>query len=114
MTQLIFPAPVTELIAELQANCDRDFADARAMPPAVYTSPQFLELEKEHLFRTQWLCVGRASRLQKTGDYMTCDIAGQPVVVLRDDQNEIRAFSNVCLHRMSVLLQGSGNVRSIV
>ena len=60
------------------------------------------------------LCVGRASRLQKTGDYMTCDIAGQPVVVLRDDQNEIRAFSNVCLHRMSVLLQGSGNVRSIV
>lgn len=53
MTQLIFPAPVTELIAELQANCDRDFADARAMPPAVYTSPQFLELEKEHLFRTQ-------------------------------------------------------------
>ena len=114
MAQLIFPTPLAELTSALQANCDRDFVNARAMPPEVYTSQQFLELEQQQLFRTQWLCVGRVSRLQNVGDYLTCDLAGQPVVVLRDDQKQIRAFSNVCLHRMSVLLQGSGNVRSIV
>lgn len=114
MVQLITPTPVSTLIDQLQENCERDFTDARAMPPQVYTSPAFLEVEQTQLFRKQWLCVGRVSRLQKVGDYLTCDVAGQPVVVLRDNQNQIRAFSNVCLHRMSVLLQGSGNVRSIV
>ncbi|MCH4874729.1 aromatic ring-hydroxylating oxygenase subunit alpha [Pseudomonas sp. TMW22091] len=114
MVQLITPTPVSTIIAQLQENSERNFADARAMPPQVYTSPAFLEVEHTQLFRKQWLCVGRVSRLQKVGDYLTCDVAGQPVVVLRDNQNQIRAFSNVCLHRMSVLLQGSGNVRSIV
>jgi choline monooxygenase len=114
MAQLITPTPVAQLIAELQHNCDRDFVDARAMPPEVYTSQAFVELEQEHIFKAQWLCVGRASRLEKAGDYLTCEIAGQPVLVLRDNHEQIRAFSNVCLHRMSVLLHGSGNVRAIV
>ncbi|MDO6462342.1 SRPBCC family protein [Granulosicoccaceae sp. 1_MG-2023] len=91
-----------------------DFPNARAMPPEVYTSPEFVALEEEKIFRKQWYCVGRASSLKNTGDYLTCTVAGQPVVVLRDSQQQIRAFSNVCLHRMSELLKGSGNVSSIV
>ena len=114
MSQLITPKPVSEIIAALQANCDLDFADARAMPPEVYTSEAFLELEQQQIFRSQWLCVGRVSSLQNVGDYLTCDLAGQPVVVLRDNNEQIRAYSNVCLHRMSVLLEGTGNVRAIV
>ncbi|WP_027896097.1 aromatic ring-hydroxylating oxygenase subunit alpha [Zestomonas thermotolerans] len=114
MAQLITPPPVAEIIAKLQKSCDLDFSDAHAMPPEVYTSEAFLELEQEHIFRSQWICVGRASRLQKPGDYLTYEIAGQPVLVLCDNQQQIRAFSNVCLHRMAVLLQGSGTVRSIV
>ncbi len=114
MADLISPKPAEECVAALQANCDLDFADARAMPPEVYTSGPFLELEMENIFRKQWVCVGRASRLQNAGDYLTCDVGGQPVVVLRDNDEQIHAFSNVCLHRMSQLLQGTGNVRAIV
>ncbi len=114
MAKLISPKPADECIAALQANCDLDFADARAMPAEVYTSEQFLKLEQEKIFRKQWLCVGRATSLQNVGDYLTCDISGQPVLVLRDKNQQIRAFSNVCLHRMSQLLQGTGNVSSIV
>lgn len=45
---------------------------------------------------------------------MTMTIAGEPVIVLRDGQGTLRAMSNVCRHRMSTLLAGRGNARSIV
>ena len=47
--------------------------------------------------------------LAEPGDYVTCELAGQPVAVLRDRQGGLRALSNVCLHRMSTLLEGRGN-----
>lgn len=84
------------------------------MPPEVYTSPAFLELEKQTIFAREWQCLGRASALAKAGDYLTADINGQPVVVVRTAEGTLRAMSNVCLHRMSVLLQGRGNARVIV
>jgi phenylpropionate dioxygenase-like ring-hydroxylating dioxygenase large terminal subunit len=110
------PAPNAgeTIVRQLQAGCERPFSDARSMPPAVYTSEAFLALEQQHIFRREWLCVGRASALQAAGDYLTADIDGQPVVVLRDETLGLKAFSNVCLHRMSVLLEGRGNVRRIV
>jgi phenylpropionate dioxygenase-like ring-hydroxylating dioxygenase large terminal subunit len=107
-------APIDKLTSALKTNCQLDFADAKAMPPEVYTSEAFLGLEQEHLFRSEWQCVGRASSLSKTGDYLTYDLAGQPVLVVLNKKQEIRAYSNVCLHRMSILLKDSGNVKSIV
>jgi phenylpropionate dioxygenase-like ring-hydroxylating dioxygenase large terminal subunit len=103
-----------DVVHALQANCERPFEDARSMPPEVYTSEAFLALERRDVFRHEWLCLGRASALAKHGDYLTGTIDDQPVVVLREATGELRAFSNVCLHRMSVLLEGRGNVRRIV
>ena len=45
---------------------------------------------------------------------MTAELAGQPIMVLRDRDGNLRAQSNVCLHRMSMLLEGAGHVKSIV
>ncbi|UXX82835.1 aromatic ring-hydroxylating oxygenase subunit alpha [Roseovarius pelagicus] len=90
------------------------FESARAMPPEVYTSPEFADLELEHIFREDWYCIGRASALPESGDYVTCTLAGQPIMVLRDKDGAIKAQSNVCLHRMSTLLEGRGRARSIV
>ena len=98
----------------LKDNVSSPFEQARAMPPEVYTSDKFLEAELEHVFRKDWFCVGRASALANPGDYVTCDLAGQPIVVLRDRDGYLRSLSNVCLHRMSTLLHGRGNIRSIV
>jgi phenylpropionate dioxygenase-like ring-hydroxylating dioxygenase large terminal subunit len=92
-----------------------DFEAARAMPPSVYTSPDVLARELDRVFCRQWcrqwLCVGRASAIAEPGDYITSEIAHQPIMVLRDRDGAIRAFSNVCLHRMSVLLEGRGHLR---
>ncbi len=104
----------TSILDGLRAAATAPFEEARAMPPEVYTSPDFLELEMRHIFARDWYCVGRADGLAHPGDYLTCDLAGQPVAVLRDRDGHLRAMSNVCLHRMSTLLQGSGNTRAIV
>ena len=100
--------------AELQASVSVPFAQARAMPKSVYTSAEFLDREQDHIFRKDWLCAGRAEALPDPGDYLTMQIAGEPVIVLRDRAGAIRAMSNVCRHRMSTLLEGRGNTRAIV
>jgi phenylpropionate dioxygenase-like ring-hydroxylating dioxygenase large terminal subunit len=99
---------------ELKQNVAVPFETARAMPPSVYTSQEFLAQELEHIFSREWFCAGRASALSKPGDYTTLELAGQPVMVIRDRDGNLRAQSNVCLHRMSTLLSGSGNTQSIV
>ncbi|WP_299474818.1 SRPBCC family protein [Cypionkella sp.] len=100
--------------AELHANVSVPFTQARAMPKSVYTSEAFLAQEQKHVFAQDWLCAGRAESLPNPGDYLTMQIAGELVIVLRDRDDQIRAMSNVCRHRMSTLLQGRGNTRSIV
>ena len=99
---------------ELFDNVNTPFENARAMPPSVYTSGSFLDRELSNIFAHDWFCVGRASALANPGDYSTLELAGQPIIVLRDNGGTLRAMSNVCLHRMSTLLHGRGNTRSIV
>jgi choline monooxygenase len=105
---------LSQSVQELADAANRPFNDARAMPPSLYTSSEFHSREIENIFAKEWICVGRSSGLGKAGDYLTYDLAGQPVVVLRDPNGMLRAFSNVCLHRMSTLLEGSGNKNTIV
>ncbi len=107
-------APARSALAELRANVALPFTSARAMPKSVYTSPDFAEAEARHIFARDWLCAGRADALPNPGDYLTMEIAGEPVIILRDRQGALRGMSNVCRHRMSTLLEGRGNVRSIV
>lgn len=99
--------------AELAASVAVPFEQARAMPVSVYTSADFLKLEEERIFARSWLCAGRADALKAPGDYLTLEIAGEPVIVLRDREGGLRAMSNVCRHRMSVLLEGRGHARVI-
>ncbi|MFK7838524.1 MAG: aromatic ring-hydroxylating dioxygenase subunit alpha [Sulfitobacter sp.] len=101
-------------IDALRDNVSVPFEQARAMPPAVYMSDAFHDAELENVFKKSWFCVGRASALAKPGDYLTCELAGQPIIVLRDKDNVLRAYSNVCRHRMSTLLHGRGNAKTIV
>ena len=100
-------------LAELRANVAVPFNRARAMPKSVYTSPDFLALEEKHIFGAEWLSAGRADTLQGPGAYLTMEINGEPIIILRDRDGALRGLSNVCRHRMSTLLEGRGTVRSI-
>ncbi|NDW04940.1 aromatic ring-hydroxylating oxygenase subunit alpha [Jiella pacifica] len=107
-------SPVATPAEELRANVSVPFEAARAMPRSVYTAQDFLDLELEHIFSREWICAGRTDALKAPGDYLTLEIAGEPIIVLRDREGTLRAMSNVCRHRMSTLLEGRGNTRAIV
>ncbi|MDT2032761.1 MAG: SRPBCC family protein [Planktomarina sp.] len=99
---------------DLKENTSLPFDKARAMSPSVYTDHNFLDAELSKIFSRDWFCVGRADALAKPGDYLTLDLADQPILVLRDSTDKLRAMSNVCRHRMSTLLEGRGSIRAIV
>lgn len=103
-----------DAVEQLRASTALPFESVRAMPPSVYTSQEFPEQELKHIFSKDWFCLGRSSALANAGDYTTCELAGQPIAVIRDREGTLRAMSNACLHRMSTLLAGRGNTRSIV
>ena len=81
----------------------------KPLPHSVYTSAELLEREIATLFYREWICAGHVSEFQTPGDYLTFDIVDKPVLVVCDDSGEIRAFSNVCRHRGTVLASGRGN-----
>ena len=78
-----------------------------------YIDPQFLKVEQAQIFRKSWQFVCHEEKLKCVGSYVTVDIQGQSIVVVRADDGELKAFYNVCKHRAHELLQGEGSVRLI-
>src|SRR5207247_2026224 len=72
---------------------------ARTLPGRYYTSPEIFAEEVERIFIRRWVCVGRAAELPDPGDYFLADVAGESVIVLRDQSGTLRAHYNVCRHR---------------
>ncbi len=87
----------------------RDVNEACALPSLVYTSEEFFEFEKDAVFGHEWLCVGRADQIANPGDWYAFEIAGEPLLVTRDRNGEIRVLSAVCRHRGMVVAEGSGH-----
>ncbi|SMF27338.1 aromatic ring-hydroxylating oxygenase subunit alpha [Pseudogulbenkiania subflava] len=80
-----------------------------------YTSPAVFDADMEHIFGKHWIYVGVSIDVPEAGDYMTVQIGSQPILIVRDDDNEIRAFHNVCRHRGSRLCaEEKGTVGNLV
>ena len=88
-------------------------ADGRTIPFDWYSDPAVLRLERERIFRRTWQYAGRADQVAEPGAFFTCDLAGIPIVVVRDDQGGLRAFLNVCRHRGSLVCEGEGKRASL-
>lgn len=80
----------------------------RQLEPRHFRDPAITELEEQRIFARTWQLVSHVNRLPNPGDYLTSTAGSQPVLVLRDEHGELRAFRNVCRHRGSRLLSGSG------
>ena len=79
----------------------RPAAEATPLPNWCYTSAGWYALEVERVFMKVWNYVGHESRIPEPGDFFTVEITGAPVIVIRGDDGEIRAFHNSCRHRGS-------------
>jgi len=82
---------------------------ARGLPAEAYTSDAFLQAEFATLFHDNWICVACAHQLPRAGDVRPVEVAGLPLLLLRDTGGEIRAFHNVCRHRNLKLVDAPGN-----
>ena len=65
----------------------------------IYLDPAVFELEMQRLWAAAWLFVGHDSQVPQAGDYITADIAGQPVLMLRADDGAIHVLHNRCAHK---------------
>jgi len=80
-----------------------------------YTSPEIFDLDIQAIFSKHWLFSAAEAEIPEAGDYVTIDIGPYSVIILRDDEEEIRAFHNVCRHRGSRLLkEPCGEIGNIV
>jgi choline monooxygenase len=80
-------------------DADLPLERARTIPSVWYTDAEIQTAERQRVFGRSWQTVGRVDQLSGPGSYFTADIAGEPILVLRDGDSVMRAFHNVCRHR---------------
>jgi phenylpropionate dioxygenase-like ring-hydroxylating dioxygenase large terminal subunit len=92
---------------------------ARTLASRFYTEPSILEIEKSKIFHKIWQMVGTLDQpcgemnganhtIADPETFFTAELAGEPIVIVRDKQGTLRAFSNVCRHRAGPIASGSG------
>jgi phenylpropionate dioxygenase-like ring-hydroxylating dioxygenase large terminal subunit len=101
--------PPPGLSADDIARAALPLDQAWTLPPAAYLSTPIYEREVERLMRGGWLPVARLDQVGEPGDYLCLDLFGQPVMVVRGTDGEVRVMSRVCLHRAAEIAEGTGN-----
>lgn len=84
-----------------------DPLDGWSLPAWTYSDAEFFAVEKERVFAPSWQVVCHESDVAEPGDWHTLDYIGESVVVIRDTDGTLRAFTNVCRHRGSRLVDDS-------
>ena len=64
-----------------------------------YTDPSVFEREQQQIFGRWWIAAGRDELLLEAGDYFLFEVAGESLIIMRDAENRLHAFYNVCRHR---------------
>ena len=85
------PKDLENPVAALAQMASAPFAQAMAMPPAVYTSQEFLDLERAHIFHKEWICVGRASAWTADQPVREFDVTGAAIRVTRAADGSLTA-----------------------
>ena len=80
-------------------TADTFTSGAKTLPQRYFVSPEIFAKEEEKIFSAQWVLVGHQSQIAKAGDYFIQEVAGESLIVLRDQKREVRGFYNVCRHR---------------
>lgn len=79
------------------------------LPASVYLDANMLECEKAEIFWRTWQIVGRREQVRNPGDYLCANLLGEPLLIARDKDGELRGFYNVCRHRAGPPAEGCGN-----
>lgn len=92
-----------------------DPLDGWSLPAWTYSDPDFHAAEQARIFRPSWQIACHASDIPDSGDWHSIEYGGESIIVIRGDDGHVRAFTNVCRHRGSRLVDGaSGCAKKLV
>ena len=104
--------PVEEIIAAYDP--DAPLAEASTIPSSWYTDARVFALEKETCFSRSWQLAARIDQLLKPGSYVTTEIGGEPIVLVRGHDEKLRGFYNVCRHHAAaVMVEPAGQAQQL-
>jgi phenylpropionate dioxygenase-like ring-hydroxylating dioxygenase large terminal subunit len=93
---------------------EADPFDGVSLPGWLYCDPEFFEAEKKAFLRAAPQVVCHESEIARAGEWRSLDYLGESVIVIRGDDGKVRAFSNVCRHRGSRLVDGTGGCAKVL
>ena len=85
-----------------------------SLPGWLYYDPEFFDAEKKAFLRAAPQVVCHESEIREPGEWRSLEYLGESVIVIRGDDGEMRSFSNVCRHRGSRLVDGSGGCAKVL
>ena len=91
-----------------------DPLDGMSLPGWLYHDPEFFEAEKRAFLRAAPQIVCHQSEIAAPGEWRSLEYLGESVIVIRGDDGEVRAFANVCRHRGSRLVDGTGGCAKVL
>ena len=94
-------ARLNELLPAFDAKLP--LSKARTIPSAWYFDAEIYALECRKVF-AGWQYVGRSEQVKDAGSFLTAEIAGEPILVVRDEHGTLRAFHNACRHRAAQVI----------
>ncbi len=95
-------------------NPDAPLAEASTIPSAWYTDKRIFALEQQAVFGRSWQVAARIDQLTNPGDYVTTEIADEPIVIVRGSDQQLRGFFNVCRHHAAaVMTEPEGNATQL-
>ncbi len=77
---------------------------AYTIPAPWYFDKRIEQLEGDGVFASNWQVVGRRDQVKDPGQFFTIDVNGEPLVVVRSDDGNLRAFYNVCRHHAAAVV----------
>jgi phenylpropionate dioxygenase-like ring-hydroxylating dioxygenase large terminal subunit len=84
------------------------------LPREAYLSQEWFDREQELLFGKVWTWIGFETDCAARGQYVTGQAGSHPLFVIRGENNELRAFYNICRHRGAMLLEGKGTIERAI
>ena len=97
---------MTRTLAELIDSYDPEapLENALTIPASWYTDLRLYELEQQTVFTNSWQLAGRVDQLREPGQYVTWEISGEPIVIVRGNDGQLRGFFNVCRHHAAAVM----------
>ena len=87
---------------------------AHGLPNECYLEGPYKKIEREKIFENNWVVVGTGSSIPEPGDVKSFDLLGIPLILIRDKENNIKVFHNVCSHRGFRLINKDCNLRKVI